>query len=110
MKLRVTICLSGILISAAVLLLSAFSMSLGGHGAHLIEMNGIAGFVIGLIAAGVGATLAAVRGNLWVAAATVVAINVLFALSFLPWYVEHTGKAGLGPTHRHHLWELGHVH
>ena len=77
---------------------------------HLIEMNGIAVFLGGILIATAGMLLTGICGERWAAAATGIAINVLFGMSFLPWYVEHTGRAGLGPPHRHRLWELGHVH
>jgi hypothetical protein len=37
-------------------------------------------------------------------------IFVLLACSFIPWYGEHVGEPIERSTHRHSIWELGHVH
>ena len=108
MNIRRAICVVGILTSACVLIASGFSQFFGGHGAHLIEMNGRAVFIGALLIASIGLALTAIRGQFWMAVVTGIAINVLFGMSFVPLYVEHDDIRGL--THRHHLWELGHVH
>jgi hypothetical protein len=44
-------------------------------------------------------------------AAALVAAAVGLQLSLMPWYGEHGAPTGTGwQTHRHTLWELGHVH
>jgi hypothetical protein len=108
--LRICVCVVGIMLAMAVLILAGISHRLGGHGAHLIEMNGFALFVGGLLIATVGMLLTATCGERWASAAAGIAIAVLFGMSFFPWYVEHGGKAGTTGTHRHQIWELGHEH
>lgn len=68
-------------------------------------------FCLSLVAALVAAGALSRRGQRLPAVLIVAFVTSFLFLSFGPWYVEH---AALGPaafsTHRHTLWELGHVH
>lgn len=104
------LCLAGLSISGGVLTLG-FEPSLAGFELFMFVWNfGVELFLGGIAIASFGMTLAALYRRIWTAALTAIAVNLLFALTFAPSYVEHNGKAGMGPTHRHTLWEFGHVH
>ena len=50
------------------------------------------------------------QGRWYSAALTIVVVATLLLLSLLPVYVEHWVPWGGGKSHRHILWDLGHVH
>ena len=92
---------AGAVSAASILIVCGYS--------HVIENQAITLFCLSLAMLLAGTVLLYRRGCHTYAIGMLAVIVTLVVLSCLPWYVVHWTPRG-GQTHRHSIWELGHVH
>ena len=100
--------MASVIVTAFDLILAAAALLGAGFGNRVGGLNTIV-FAFSLLLLLLGSALLIRAKKIAYALAVVLGVILFLACSVMPWYGKHVGKPGNG-SHRHTIWELGHVH
>lgn len=100
--------MASVIVSAFGLILAAAALLGAGLGSRVGGLGTIV-FAFSLLLLLIGSALLIRAKKLAYALVVVLGVILFLACSVMPWYGKHGGKPGTG-SHRHSIWELGHVH